>query len=220
LTLTSTSTLSITCLSPMRIKICGITNLEDALSAVQADADALGFVFCSASPRNITPDQAADIIRQLPPFVQTVGLFVNADLVTVNGTADRCGLDIVQLHGEESPEFCAAVRRRIIKAFRVKDAASLEMINSYPVAACLLDAWSPLAHGGTGHSFNWNIAASAAAHLPIILAGGLTPDNVAAAVQQVRPYAVDVSSGVEAAPGKKDATLVREFIKKAREAAQ
>ena len=204
----------------VKVKICGITNLEDALSAVQADADALGFVFCSASPRNITPDQAADIIRQLPPFVQTVGLFVNADLATVNGTAERCGLDIVQLHGEESPEFCAAVRRRTIKAFRVKDAASLEMINCYPVVACLLDAWSPVAHGGTGHRFNWQIAASAAARLPIILAGGLTPDNVAAAVQQVRPYAVDVSSGVEAAPGKKDATLVREFIKKAREAAQ
>lgn len=203
----------------MKIKICGITNLEDALTAVQAGADALGFVFCSASPRNVTPELAAEIIRQLPPFVQTVGLFVNESLATVNETADRCGLDIVQLHGEELPDFCAAVKRRTVKAFRVKDANSLESMESYPTAAYLLDAWSPVAHGGTGHSFNWDIAADAAARLPIILAGGLTPDNVAAAVQQVRPYAVDVSSGVEAAPGKKDAALVREFIQKAREAA-
>lgn len=203
----------------VKVKICGITNLEDALTAVQAGADALGFVFCSASPRNVTPELAAEIIRQLPPFVQTVGLFVNESLATVNETADRCGLDIVQLHGEELPDFCAAVKRRTIKAFRVKDANSLESMESYPTAAYLLDAWSPVAHGGTGHSFNWEIAADAAVRLPIILAGGLTPDNVAAAVQQVRPYAVDVSSGVEAAPGKKDATLVREFIQKAREAA-
>ncbi|MBT1071178.1 phosphoribosylanthranilate isomerase [Pelotalea chapellei] len=203
----------------MKIKICGITNLEDALTAVQAGADALGFVFCSASPRNVTPDQAAGIIRQLPPFVQTVGLFVNAELAIVNNTADHCGLDIIQLHGEESPDFCAAVKRRVIKAFRVKDASSLESMESYPTAAYLLDAWSPVAHGGTGHSFNWEIAAAAAARLPIILAGGLTPDNVAAAVRQVRPYAVDVSSGVETAPGIKDPAKVREFIKKAREAA-
>ena len=204
----------------VKVKICGITNLEDALAAVQAGADALGFVFCSASPRNITPVQAADIIRQLPPFVQIVGLFVNESLATANEIADQCRLDIVQLHGEESPAFCAGVKRRAIKAFRVKDASSLENMKSYQTAAYLLDAWSPVAHGGTGHSFNWDLAASVAAHLPIILAGGLTPDNVAAAVQQVRPYAVDVSSGVEMAPGKKDATLVREFIKKAREAAQ
>jgi len=171
----------------MKIKICGITSLQDALTAVQAGADALGFVFCSASPRNVTPELAAEIIRQLPPFLQTVGLFVNESLATVNETADRCGLDIVQLHGEESPDFCAAIKRRTIKAFRVKDASSLENMESYPTTAYLLDAWSPIAHGGTGHSFNWEIAADAAARLPIILAGGLTPDNVAAAVQQVRP---------------------------------
>ena len=196
----------------IRVKICGITNIEDALMAVEAGADALGFVFFKDSPRCITPENAAAVIRRLPPFVQTVGLFVNEDLDVVNATADRCGLDLVQLHGEESPEYCAAVKRRIIKAFRVKDAASVDGITSYPVAACLLDAWSPAAHGGTGTTFNWEIAARAAASHCIILAGGLTPENVAEAIAVVKPYAVDVSSGVESAPGRKDASLVQSFI--------
>ncbi len=180
--------------------------------AVEAGADALGFVFFQGSPRNISPEQTADIIRRVPPFVQTVGLFVNEELATVNSIADQCGLDIVQLHGEEPPDFCDAVKRRIIKAFRVKDAASLDTMVNYRVAACLLDAWSPAAHGGTGTTFNWEIAAGAAASRTIILAGGLTPENVAEAVAAVKPYAVDVSSGVESAPGKKDAVLVSRFI--------
>ncbi|MDD2582811.1 MAG: phosphoribosylanthranilate isomerase [Desulfuromonadaceae bacterium] len=201
----------------VRVKICGITNPEDALMAVEAGADALGFVFFRGSPRYISPRQAADIIRHLPPFVQTVGLFVNEESATVNSVADQCSLDIVQLHGEESPGYCAAIRRRIIKAFRVKDAASLDEITKYPVAACLLDAWSPAAHGGTGTTFNWDIAARAAASRCIILAGGLTPENVAAAAAIVKPYAVDVSSGVESEPGKKDAGLVSCFIRAAKE---
>ncbi|MBI5483220.1 MAG: phosphoribosylanthranilate isomerase [Deltaproteobacteria bacterium] len=196
----------------VRIKICGITNYEDALVAVEAGADALGFVFYQKSPRHIFPEQAAAIIRRLPPFVQTVGLFVNEEAGIVNETADLCGLDIVQLHGEETPEFCRAVNRRIIKAFRVRDMTSLDDIKSYPVAASLLDAWSPAAHGGTGKTFNWDIAAAAAVSGRIILAGGLTPENVAEAVQKVRPYAVDVSSGVESEPGKKDAELIRRFF--------
>lgn len=202
----------------MRVKICGITNLEDAETAVEAGADALGFVFCADSPRNVTPEQAESIIRRLPPFVQMVGLFVNAPLDTVNQMADSCGLDIVQLHGEESPEFCAAVRRRTIKAFRVQGAASLDLLQHYPDSTCLLDAWSPDAHGGTGHTFNWDLAADVAARRRVILAGGLTPQNVAEAVRRVRPYAVDVSSGVEAAKGKKDRELAREFIRTAKEA--
>ncbi len=196
----------------VKVKICGITNLEDALMAVEVGADALGFVFYRKSPRHIFPEQAAAIIRRLPPFVQTVGLFVNEESGIVNETADLCGLDIVQLHGEETPEFCRAVNRRIIKAFRVRDMTSLDDIKSYPVAACLLDAWSPAAHGGTGKTFNWDIAAAAAVSERIILAGGLTPENVARAVQKVRPYAVDVSSGVESEPGKKDADLIRRFF--------
>lgn len=201
----------------VRVKICGITNLEDALMAVHAGADALGFVFCETSPRHVSPGQAAGIIRHLPPFIQTVGLFVNASDAAVNETADACGLDIIQLHGEESPDFCAGIRRRVIKALRVRDAASLEPMASYRVSAFLLDAWSPSAHGGTGLTFNWDIAADAARRGSIVLAGGLTPDNVADAIGQVRPCGVDVSSGVESAPGVKDAARVGEFIRKAKE---
>ena len=200
----------------VRVKICGITSLEDALMAVEAGADALGFVFFRGSPRFISPERAAAIICRLPPFVQTVGLFVNEEQATVNEVTDRCGLDLVQLHGEESPGYCAAVTRRIIKAFRVKDLSTLDDMTDYRVAACLLDAWSPAAHGGTGTTFNWDIAARAAATQSIILAGGLTPDNVAEAVATVHPYAVDVSSGVECAPGKKDAALMRAFVRAVR----
>ena len=195
----------------IKIKICGITNIEDALAAVEAGADALGFVFFEKSPRNILPEQAAAIIRRLPPFVQTVGLFVNEQVAVINSIADRCGLDIVQLHGDETPEFCTGVRRRVIKAFRVKDASSLDQLERYDVAACLLDAWGPAAHGGTGKTFNWELAAAAAASRCIILAGGLTPENVAEAMAAVRPYAVDVSSGVEIAPGCKDRRKMFEF---------
>jgi len=204
----------------VKVKICGITSLDDALTAIHAGADALGFVFCSSSPRRILPVEAGAIIGQLPPFVQTVGLFVDEEPATVNAIADQCGIDIVQLHGDESPDYCAAIRRRIIKAFRIKDRSSLDPAKDYRVAACLLDAWSPAAHGGTGRTFNWDIAASAAPTMRIVLAGGLTPDNVAEAIRQVRPYAVDVSSGVEAAPGIKDALLVHRFIQSARTALQ
>jgi len=197
----------------VKVKICGITSLEDALTAVAAGADALGFVFHSASPRHISPEQAADIIKQLPPFIQTVGLFVNEARDTVNTTADQCGLDIIQLHGEESPGYCDSVRRRVIKAYRVKDISTLDSLVQYHVSGCLLDAWSPAAHGGTGQTFNWEIAAEAAKRgHRIVLAGGLTPDNIAEAVRRVNPYAVDVSSGVESSPGHKDAEKIRKFI--------
>lgn len=203
----------------IKIKICGITNLEDAVTAVEAGVDALGFVFCAASPRHVFPEQATEIIRNLPPFVQTVGLFVNEDAATVNTTADQCGLDIVQLHGEETPEYCGSIRRRIIKAFRVKDLTTLEMLREYHVAGYLLDAWSPAAHGGTGKTFNWEIAAEAVRrNRRIILAGGLTPENVAESIRQVHPYGVDVSSGVESVPGHKDAAKIRQFIDMAKKA--
>lgn len=200
----------------VRVKICGITSLEDALVAVRAGADALGFVFHDESPRHVSPEQAAGIIAGLPPFIQTVGLFVNRPLAFVNDTAARCRLDLVQLHGDEPPEFCDAVERRVIKAFRVKDISSLDPIRHYRVAAHLLDAYSPKAYGGTGLTFNWDIAAAAKEFGPLILAGGLTPDNVREAVEAVKPYAVDVSGGVESAPGRKDAARVREFIRRAK----
>ena len=200
----------------VRVKICGITSLEDALFAVQAGADALGFVFHEASPRNIQPDRATAIIDVLPPFVQVVGLFVNADRTFVNAIADQCRLDIIQLHGDEPPEYCDAIRRRVIKVFRVRDSASLEPIRTYRVAGILLDTYSPKAYGGTGLTFNWDIAAEAAKSCAVILAGGLNPENVREAVDRVAPYGVDVSSGVEAAPGRKDPAKVSEFIRSAK----
>jgi len=200
----------------VRVKICGITSLEDARSAVEAGADALGFVFYEKSPRNINPLQAAKIIAALPPFVQAVGLFVNEEAERINWTADFCGLDMVQLHGDEEPEDCAEVNRRVIKAFRVKDAASIEGLKKYQVAGYLLDAWCQDAYGGTGKRFNWDLAAGASKYGPVILAGGLDPENVAEAVRTVHPYAVDVSSGVESEPGKKDQEKVREFIRRAK----
>ena len=198
-----------------RVKICGITTVDDALMAVAAGADALGFVFHALSPRNITPEAAAAIIREVPPFVQTVGLFVNMPVAYVNDTVEAVGLDVVQLHGDEAPEYCRLMRRRVVKAFRIKDIDSLEPIKRYSVAGFLLDAWSPKAYGGTGMTFNWDIAKVAEQYGPIILAGGLTPENVAQAVETVSPFAVDVSSGVESAPGRKDPEKVLAFIRHA-----
>lgn len=202
----------------IKVKICGITNLEDALTAIDAGADALGFVFHPQSPRHVFPEQAAAIIRHLPPFVQTIGLFVDEPLDMVNAAADQCGLDVIQLHGMERPGYCDSVRRRVIKTFRMKDITSLEPMRDYRVSAFLLDAWSPAAHGGTGQTFNWEIAACASQSNRIILAGGLTPENVAEAVRKVRPYGVDVSSGVESGPGKKDSRRIVDFIANAKSA--
>ena len=202
-----------------RVKICGITNLEDALAATDAGADALGFVFYRESPRHIFPEEAARIISLLPPFSQTVVLVVNEQPETVNESASLCSIDMVQLHGDEPPEQTSRLERRIIKAFRVRALTCLEPMKDFTAAAFLLDAFSPSFYGGTGKAFNWEIAAEAVKRNPhIILAGGLTPENVADAVRQVRPFAVDVSSGVESAPGKKDHAKVREFIRNAKEA--
>lgn len=200
----------------VRVKICGITSLEDALQAVQAGADALGFVFHEKSPRYLSPERAESIISELPPFVQAVGLFVNADAGFINDTADRCRLDLVQLHGDEPPDYCDLIRRRVIKAFRVKDITSLDPVRNYCIAGILLDAFSPKAYGGTGLTFNWEVAQEAGQYGTVILAGGLTPENVRQAVERVNPYGVDVSSGVETAPGMKDPEKVREFIRQAK----
>jgi len=188
--------------------------------AVEAGADALGFVFFEKSPRYLGPDAAARIIAQMPPFVQIVGLFVNAELDFVNRTADSCGLDIVQLHGDESPAYCRLVRRRVMKAFRVRGMESLSPLAEYKVSAYLLDAYSPNAYGGTGARFDWDCAVAAKGRGPIVLAGGLDAENVASAVAKVAPYAVDVSSGVESAPGRKDPEKVRRFIQESKKPSQ
>lgn len=198
-----------------RVKICGITNTDDALQAAACGADALGFVFFKKSPRCINPEQAREIIMQLPPLVTTVGLFVNEDPQMILDIAESCHLDRVQLHGDERPQDCLLPPLRVIKALRVKDAESLARADEYPVDL-LLDAWSDQVYGGSGHSFDWQLARDLAARRPIILAGGLRPDNVAEAVAKVKPYAVDVSSGVELSPGRKDHGKVAEFIRRAR----
>jgi phosphoribosylanthranilate isomerase len=202
------------------VKICGITNEADAAAAVAAGADALGFVFHPASPRHVAAAVVSQIVRRLPAPVLAVGVFVNATAEEVRRIAVACGLGAVQLHGEEPPELCAALAPlKLWKAFRLRDEASLTTLPRYPVDAWLLDAYSAKAPGGTGERFDWELAVRAKAlGRPIVLAGGLTPDNVAAAVRQVQPWGVDVSSGVEAAPGQKDHARVRAFVQAVRAA--
>jgi phosphoribosylanthranilate isomerase len=196
-----------------KVKICGITNVEDALSAADAGADALGFMFYAPSPRCTTHESAAGIIRELPLFLARVGVFVDPTEDEVRRAISECGIDTLQFHGEESPEFCRRFGLKVIKAFRVRDAASLEAAQVFPTETWLLDSFVAGKLGGTGERFNWKLAAEAAGrHRSVLLAGGLTPENVGEAVGQVRPYGVDVSSGVEAAPGKKDPAKVRNFI--------
>jgi len=203
---------------PVRVKICGITNLEDALLAAEAGADALGFVF-APSPRQVTPEAAAAIIRELPPFVTTVGLVVDQDPRPI---LEVCPVDVVQFHGSEPPETVAAYRRRALKAFRIRAEEDLDALSCYEDAgAFLLDAYVPGVAGGTGHRFPWSLAVTAKRFgKPVIVAGGLTPENVAQCVETTEPAGVDVSSGVEATLGRKDASLVRDFIAAAREAAR
>lgn len=201
----------------VRVKICGITNPEDALAAVEFGADALGFVFFRESPRYVAEDQAASIIRQLPPFITTVGVFVNEKPEEIENIVLRTGVDAIQLHGDEPPSLCA-LSRRVIKAIRVKSLESLDPLIDYQdnVAAFLLDTYTSDAFGGTGRIFNWDIASYAKQFGNIILAGGLTPANVAEAVRQITPYGVDVSSGVESRKGRKDHTAMKAFIGKAK----
>lgn len=203
----------------VRVKICGLTNLNDALAAVQAGADAVGFVLYKESPRSISADQAQEIIRQLPPFVTTVGLFVNQPTHWVRVMAERSGVDALQFQGDETPDYCAAFSQRAIKAIRVRDRDSLAAMPEYRVRAFVLDAYREGEYGGTGETFDWALAVEAKAHGRIILAGGLTPENVAEAIRRVRPFAVDVSSGVEGSvKGTKDHGKIRAFIQAAKNA--
>jgi phosphoribosylanthranilate isomerase len=200
------------------IKICGITNLADALVSVEAGADILGFVFYERSPRYIPPQVAREIIRRLPASVVKAGVFVNADKERIDSIIGECGLDMLQFHGEERPEYCLRFGLRTMKAFRIRGPESLRMLRDYGTDAWLLDAYTPGAQGGTGERFDWDLAVEAGSWgRPIFLAGGLTPSNVATALRQVHPSGVDVSSGVEAAPGRKDARKVKSFIAAVRE---
>ncbi len=203
----------------VRVKVCGLTNVDDALAAVEAGADALGFMFYAPSPRAVRPGSVADIIRALPPFVGKVGVFVNPSEEEVLHAIATCGLDTVQFHGHEAPEFCARFGVKVIKAFRVEDEESLKALPAYPVGAWLLDSYVPGQFGGTGARFNWDLALAAKKlGRPVILAGGLTPNNAAEAARRVQPFALDVSSGVEASPGRKDPAKMRAFIRAAKSA--
>src|SRR5271154_188492 len=196
-----------------RVKICGITNLADAQAAVEAGADALGFIFYEKSPRFILLKAAAEISKQLPPFVLRVGVFVNAPEDFILRAIGDCGLNLLQFHGDEPPEFCTQFGLMSMKAFRIRNMETLKEIPNYKTEAYLLDAFSSMTLGGTGEKFNWDLAVEAQKFgKPIFLAGGLTPENVAEAIRKVQPFGVDVSSGVERALGKKDHQKVRDFI--------
>lgn len=202
----------------IRVKICGITSVRDALMAVEHGADAIGVIFVPSSPRRVTRLEARRIVRAVPPFVTVVGVVADLTSPRTVDIATDCRLQAVQLHGQESPEVCESVRTvvPVIKAIRVRDAASVAMIRRYRrvVDAVLLETHDPDRLGGTGRSFDWRFAIGARRYgVPIILSGGLTPATVAQAIRRVHPYGVDVASGVERRPGVKDPAKVRAFLK-------
>ena len=203
-----------------RIKICGITNLDDGLEAIAAGVDALGFVFVPNTPRYITPSQAKLVIKQLPPFITNVGLFVDSEIDEIEDIVNHCKLNAVQLHGDESPEMCSQIslQTKVIKSFHVKKELQVlrNEIANYRVDAYLLDTFIKGKAGGTGQTFDWRIAEGLSQR--IILAGGLTPDNIGTAIAQLQPYGVDVSSGVEKSPGKKDTNKIYSFVRQVRKA--
>jgi len=203
-------------MTPVRIKICGVTRAEDALAAVRLGADALGFNFWPGSKRHVTPAAARAIIARLPPFVTSVGVFVNQTEGEMRAIAAESGIQVFQLHGDEPPELCARLPLPVVKAIPVDQIRTLSRLLSYEVSAFLLDTPSR-GYGGSGEPFDWSLAEGVSEVAPVILAGGLTPENVAAAVRAVRPYAVDVASGVESSPGVKDMARMSRFIAAVRE---
>lgn len=198
-----------------KVKICGITNHEDAEASVKFGANAIGFIFYRKSPRYIEPQRAREIISLLPPFVISVGVFVNANPEDILRTLEIARFDVCQLHGDETPEECMKIPIKTIKAIRVKNYLNKETLHYYPTSAILLDSYSEKGYGGTGAKFDWNLAKGLSQIKPIIISGGLTPENVAQAVRLACPYGVDVSSGVEDYPGKKNHQKIKKFIEEA-----
>ncbi|MGB3364734.1 MAG: phosphoribosylanthranilate isomerase [Thermodesulfobacteriota bacterium] len=199
-------------ISSTKIKICGITNMEDAQAAADYGADALGFIFYKESKRYVDPQVAKSIISSLPPFITTVGVFVNQGMDEISQIKEATGIQVAQLHGDETPEFVSSLPIDVIKVIRVKDKSDLDKVAQYSAQAILFDTYSDKEYGGTGESFDWEILNNLSSEKKVILSGGLNPENVLEAVQIVRPYAVDVSSGVEDTPGKKDHTKIKKFI--------
>lgn len=198
-----------------RVKICGISDVDSALVAAAAGANAIGLIF-ARSRRQVTVERAREVTSALPPFIAKVGVFVDEDRHRVAEIIEAAGLDTVQLHGQESPDYCAAMSVPVVKAIRVKDAASLATLDGYRVAAFLLDTHDPELMGGTGRPFDWSLVAKASRGHPVILSGGLNPGNVVEGLERVRPFGVDVSSGVET-DGRKDHAKIREFVRRVRE---
>lgn len=206
----------------VKVKICGITNLKDALTAAKLGAAFLGLVFYKKSPRYVTPQKAKRIIARLPEDINCVGVFVNEKEVNVKKIAEYCGFKTLQFHGDESPEYCRKFKNfKIIKAFRIKDKDSLKNIGKFKVSAYLFDTFVDTKFGGTGKKFNWDLLKNISKiKKPVILSGGLNPDNIQQAIKKVSPFAVDVSSGVEVCPGKKSPKLLKELFKKIYKAAK
>ena len=199
------------------VKICGITNIEDGLKAASLGVDALGFIF-APSMRRIKPDTTQKIIQALPATLLKVGVFVDEDPEEVLRVAEYCGLNALQFHGKESPDYCQKFSLLVIKAIQIKDLESLDDMERYPDTTLLLDTYSPVQAGGTGNSFSWEIALKAKEKRDFILSGGLNQDNVGEAIKKMGPFGVDVCSGVETNPGKKDLLKMVEFVKEVRKA--
>lgn len=203
-----------------RIKVCGITDSGDLAHAVSAGVDGLGFIFAENSPRRVEPEKARELIRKVPPFVDAVGVFVNEDPDVVTDIIKYCGLTMVQLHGQENVDYCRLMPVRILKSFAVKDDIEGAKMAAYAgeVAGFLLDTYDQAMAGGTGRAFDWNLAADPRIPGPVLLAGGLGPDNVGEAINAARPYGVDVNSGVEKSPGRKDHAMLTALIEAVRRA--
>lgn len=204
-----------------RVKICGMTDRDEALAIAALGADALGFIFAKASPRCVSPERVREIVAALPPFVDLVGVFMDQEAAEVNDIARSCGLTTIQLHGDETPEYCRLMTRPVVKVFRVGGEA-LPDLEPYRhgVKGVLFDTYRRERAGGTGETFDWGLVARVSLPVPLILAGGLSPANVADAIRQVRPFAVDVNSGVESSPGRKDLDKIGRLFAEVRKADQ
>lgn len=204
----------------IKVKICGITNPDDAAAAVEAGADALGFICYRKSPRYVEAEEIKRIVAGLPPFVLTVGVFVNEESKAVRDVMDACGLAIAQLHGDETAGYCETLGRPVLRALRLQNRSSLLQLAEYRgragVRGFVVDAFSKEMYGGTGQVVDWELAAEVARAAPIVLAGGLVAENVEEAIRKVRPYGVDVSSGVEGSPGRKDHRKLAAFVRAAK----